>query len=217
MHFLFPAETVHHLIVGYGYLGLGVLIFLECVGVPLPGEASLIAAAVYAGTVHGLDIWLVIAVAAGAAALGGLAGYCIVRLYGLPLIERFGPRIGLTPARVTLGRYLFQEHGGKIIFFGRFVAFLRVFAALLAGINNYRLDAYLLYNTAGALAWASIFGFAGYEFGNVVHKVARPVGIAGFLVAAVAIGFSIVLVRRHEHRLTQQAAEAMRKRTAPTS
>ncbi len=136
---------------------------------------------------------------------------------GCLLIERFGPRIGLTPARVTLGRYLFQEHGGKIIFFGRFVAFLRVFAALLAGINNYRRDAFLLYNTAGALAWASLFGFAGYEFGNVVHRVARPVGIAGFLVAAVGIGFAFFVVRRHEHRLTQQAAEAMRKNSSPTS
>jgi membrane protein DedA with SNARE-associated domain len=215
VHLLFPAETIHHLIASYGYFGLGLLILLECVGLPLPGEATLIAAAVYAGTTHNLQIWLVVAIAAGAASVGGAAGYWIGRKFGLPLLQRFGPRIGLDQTRVSLGQYLFREHGGKIIFFGRFVAFLRVFAALLAGANNYRQDAFLFYNTTSAIVWASVFGFSSYEFGNIVHKVARPIGIAGFIVAIVGLGLSVFLARRHEHRLMAQAAEAMRKSPAP--
>lgn len=210
MHFLFPAQTVHHLVASYGYFGLGLLVLLECIGLPLPGEATLIAAAVYAGTTHNLDIWLVVVIAAGAASLGGGVGYWIGRRFGLPLLQRFGARIGLNEARVALGQYLFRKHGGKIIFFGRFVAFLRVFAPLLAGINNYRKDAFFFFNTSAAVVWASIFGFSSYEFGHIVHKVARPIGIAGFVLAIIGLGLSFLIARRHEHRLMRQAAEAMR-------
>ena len=211
VHFLFPAHTAHHLIASYGYVGLGLLILLECVGLPLPGEATLIAAAIYAGTTHSLNIWFVVAIAAGAASVGGGVGYWIGQRFGMPLLQRFGSRIGLTETRLMVGQYLFQKHGGKIVFFGRFVAFLRVFAALLAGVNNYRRDAFLFYNTSSALVWASLFGFSSYEFGNIVHKVARPVGIAGLVVAIIGLGLSIVIAKRHEHRLTRQATEAMRK------
>jgi membrane protein DedA with SNARE-associated domain len=211
VHLLFPAETVHNLIASYGYFGVGLLIFLECVGLPLPGEATLIGAAVYAGTTHRLDIWLVVTIAAGAAILGGNIGYWIGQKFGMPLLQRFGKHIGLNQQRLALGQYLFQRHGGKIVFFGRFVAFLRVFAALLAGVNNYRWEAFFLYNAASAIVWASLFGFCGYAFGSSVHKVARPLGIAGFLVAVIAIGVSVLLARRHEQRLMEEAARSMSK------
>lgn len=215
MHFLFSAETIHHFLASYGYFGLGLLILLESTGVPLPGEATLIAAAVYAGSTQRLDIWLVVAVAAGAATLGANFGYLVGRRYGLPLLQRFGARIGMNPARVALGQYLFREHGGKIVFFGRFVAFLRVFAALLAGVNNYRWDAFLFYSAAGAAAWASLFGFCAYAFGNVVHKVARPLGIAGLVIAILVIGLSILVARRHEQRLILEAAKSMPDNSLP--
>ena len=112
---------------------------------------------------------------------------------------------------MALGQYLFRKHGGKIVFFGRFVAFLRVFAALLAGMNNYRWDAFFFYNAAGAIVWASLFGFSSYAFGNIVHKVARPLGIAGLVVAIVGIGLSVLIARRHEHRLMEEAAKSMPK------
>ena len=71
--------------------------------------------------------------AAVAATAGGMIGYLIGRSVGLPLLVRYGRRIGLDERRLKVGQYLFLRHGGKIVFFGRFVAFLRVFAALLAG------------------------------------------------------------------------------------
>lgn len=211
MHFLFPPHTIHQLIASYGYFALGFLILFESVGLPLPGEATLIAAAVYAGTTHGLDIRLVVAVAAGAVAVGGAGGYWIGRTFGLPLLQRFGARIGLSEARIALGQYLFREHGGKIIFVGRFIAFLRVFAALLAGVNNYRWKAFVVYNTGSAAIWACLYGFSSYAFGNIVHRVTRPLGIAGLVVGVLVVIVAGLLARRHEHRLMEHAAKSMRK------
>jgi membrane protein DedA with SNARE-associated domain len=105
-------------------------------GLPLPGEAMLIAAAIYAGKSGGLDIAEVIAAAAAGAIVGDNIGYWIGREIGFRIHVRYGRYVGLTEQRIKLGQYLFMQHGGKIVFFGRFVALLRVLAALLAGVNR---------------------------------------------------------------------------------
>jgi membrane protein DedA with SNARE-associated domain len=123
-------------IAAYGYWAVLVLVGLESMGLPLPGETALIAAAVYAGTRRELNVAGVIAVASIGAVIGDNIGYEIGRRLGFPLLVRYGSRIGLDERRLKLGQYLFRRHGGSIVFFGRFVAFLRTFTALLAGANR---------------------------------------------------------------------------------
>ena len=74
------------------------------------------------------------------------------------------------------GNIYFFKHGGKIIFFGRFVAVLRAFAAFLAGVNRYNWEEFFLYNAAGGIVWATIFGAGGYLLGRAFEHYARPVG-----------------------------------------
>jgi membrane protein DedA with SNARE-associated domain len=105
-------------------------------GVPVPGETALVAAALYAGKTQVLNIWVLIAFASAGAILGDNIGYWIGREIGFRLLLRYGSYIGLTESRIKLGEYLFQRHGGKIVFFGRFIAFLRSLAALMAGLNQ---------------------------------------------------------------------------------
>ncbi len=116
----------------------------------------------------------------------------------MPLLARYGTRIGLGPDRLRLGQYVFRQHGGKIIFFGRFVAVLRALAAVLAGANRYPWPHFLLWNAAGGILWATIFGVGGYAFGHAIHRVTGPIGIAGLVIALVAIVFGSRYLRRHE-------------------
>src|SRR5581483_7472581 len=102
-------------------------------GVPLPGTTALIAAALYAGTSHHLQILPLIASATVGACLGSAIGYWLGWWGGWELIRRWGRRIGLTPARIKVGRYVFDRHGGKVVFFGRFISGLRTWSAFLAG------------------------------------------------------------------------------------
>src|SRR5689334_23332722 len=125
---MLSSETLQSLISSYGYVAVGGIVALESMGLPLPGEATLIAAALYAGATHDLDIGFVIAAAAIGAVVGDNAGYWIGREVGYPLLYRYGRYLGLTESRLKLGQYLFREHGGKIVFFGRFVAVLRALA-----------------------------------------------------------------------------------------
>ncbi len=197
------------LISTYGYWMVGGIIALESMGLPLPGEATLIVAAVYAGTTHHLNIWLVIVAAAAGAILGDNIGFWIGREIGYRLLLRYGHYVRLTEARIKLGQYLFRRHGGKIVFFGRFVAVLRALAAVLAGANHMSWPQFLLFNAAGGIVWAALYGGAAYYFGHALERLTKPAALGLTVVAIIAIGVSLVIVHRHEAELEQAAERAL--------
>ena len=125
---ILSSVTLHGLLHTYGLWMVFALIMLESMAVPLPGETALISAALYAGSTHEISIVVVILVAASAAIVGDNVGYLVGRTIGSRLVARYGRYIRLDEARLKVGQYLFLRHGGKIVFFGRFVAFLRAFA-----------------------------------------------------------------------------------------
>src|ERR1700744_4520217 len=166
------------LIQSYGLWALFLLVFLESTGIPLPGETALIAAGLYAGATHHIPLWAVILVAFAAAVTGDMTGYAIGRRFGYRLLHRHGRHVGITERRLRVGGYLFFRHGGRIVFAGRFVALLRVLAALLAGVHLMPWRRFALMNALGGLCWASLFGSAAYFFGDRVGQVERPVALA---------------------------------------
>jgi len=197
------------LIQQHGYWVVGGVILLESMGIPLPGESLLIAAALYAAATGEITIeWVVLAAALGAI-LGDNAGYLIGRRVGPPVLERYGPRVGLTVARQRLGQFLFLRHGGKVVFLGRFIAFLRTFAALLAGANHMSWKRFLVWNAAGGIVWTSIYGFVPFLLGAQVHRLVGPFGVIVGVAALIVVGYAVVFVRRHETRLINEAEVAM--------
>lgn len=195
------------LIAHYGYIAIFIIVTLESAGLPLPGETVLLTSAAYAGSTGNINIAVVVAVAATAAILGDNAGYWVGRRWGLPLLLRKGHLIGLDHGRLKLGQYLFRRHGGKIVFFGRFTAMLRAYAAVLAGVNKLDARRFMAFNALGGVAWASIMGFGAYLCGRSIENVMGPVGLgllAFVLLGAVALW---LFMRRHEARL-MVAAEA---------
>jgi membrane protein DedA with SNARE-associated domain len=197
-------HTLMHLLHHYSYaLIFGVLLF-ECAGLILPGETVLITAALYASHGH-LNIFLVVGSAACGAVLGNVGGYVLGRFVGETLLARHGWRIGLNGRRLALGRYMFARHGGKMVFFSRFAAILRSFAALLAGANLMPWRPFLLWSIAGGVAWPSLSGFGVFLLGNAAKRLSGPASIAFGLTAAAAILVGLILARRNEDRLTEAA------------
>jgi membrane protein DedA with SNARE-associated domain len=199
---------IGYLIATYGYLAIGVIIALESMGLPLPGESVLVLAALYAAH-HGHNIAAVVASAATGAVLGDNVGYWIGRELGYRLLQSYGSRIGLSPSKIKLGQYLFLRHGTKVVFLARFVAILRVLAAILAGINRMDWRRFLLANAAGAILWASTVGFGAYLLGRAVMHVTGPVGIALVVVGLAAIVGGLLFVRAHEAELEAEAERAL--------
>lgn len=180
-------------------------------GLPLPAESVIIASALYAASTHHLEIrWIVVAAVAGAI-MGDNFGYLIGKKIGPGLLERYGPKIGITSDRLTLGRYLFRRRGGLVVFIGRFIAVLRVFVALLAGANHMPWPSFLLYNALGGIVWAGGYAIAAYLIGKQILQLSGTVAIvvgAGAVVVAVLV---FLFLKRNEKRLTDEAIADARR------
>ncbi len=208
---------IHHLsavVAASGYAAVFGLIFAESLGVPAPGEGILVVTALIAARTHRLDIAGVIATAAVAAFLGTSLGYLLGRAAGLPLLARYGGYIGLSPARQRLGQYLFLRHGAKIIFFGRFIAFLRAFEGILAGVNRMPWRRFALFNALGAVAWTTSFGLCAFVFGRAFIHLSRPIGLAAVVLVGLSLIASIFYVRSQEEVLQREADAALLGPTA---
>jgi membrane protein DedA with SNARE-associated domain len=138
-----------------------------------------------------------------------MVGYVIGREFGYWLLLRYGFYLRITESRIKLGEYLFLRHGGKIVVVGRFVPVLRSIAGILAGANHMPWPQFLLGNALGALAWASIFGFAAYILGRQVERVAGPMVIAIGVVALILIVIAVIFVGRREAQLMAEAERAL--------
>jgi membrane-associated protein len=187
-----------HISPAVGYAGLGALVGAESAGLPVPGETSLIAAAVLASQGH-LSIPLVIAVAAGAAIVGDNLGYLIGRRGGRWLLTRRGWGENRRQQVLARGEIFFVRHGGMAVFLGRLLPWLRFTAAWLAGASRMPWPRFLLWNGLGGVAWATSIGLAAYFLGKAAAAVIGAAGIALLaLLMAVAVGTFLV------HRLRRQ-------------
>lgn len=200
--------SIGSLIDSYGYLAVFVLVGAESLGIPLPGETALITAAIYAGHTHRLNPWLIFLIASAAAIIGDNIGYWIGDKGGYRLARRYGPKVRLDERKLKTARYLFDLHGVKVVFFGRFVSVLRTYAAFLAGTSKMRWRKFLPANAAGGIVWAGVWTLAAYLAGNALKRASGTINLIFIGAAIVAIVIAILLVRRQTSRLADQAEAA---------
>lgn len=193
------------------YLIVGVIIGLESLGIPLPGEIALVSAALLS-TRENLDIsplWVAVAAIIGAI-IGDSIGYSIGRRFGMPLFERLGRRFPkhFGPGHVALAQQLFTRWGVGAVFFGRFIALLRILAGPLAGALHMRYPKFLAANATGAVFWAGGTTAVVYFLGLAAERwLARFSWVA--LVVAVIAGIAItrLLKQRTGALIAQLEAE----------
>ncbi|HEX4580004.1 MAG TPA: DedA family protein [Candidatus Dormibacteraeota bacterium] len=193
----------------FGYAAVFGFVGIESLGIPFPGETMLIAAALYAGYTHQLNIAGIVIAAAAGAIVGDNVGFGIGHWGGYRLLLRYGRYIRIDAGRIKLARYLFQRHGGKVVFFGRFVSVLRTYAAFLAGTARMPWRRFLVFNASGGIIWATGYGVGAYLAGDRINKLSAPVDIGLGAAALAVIAGLIVLLRRKEAELTARAEEAL--------
>ena len=205
----FIGSNLDSLLATYGYLAVFFFVGIESIGIPVPGETMLVTAGVYAGTTGRLSIFWVIVASSAGAIVGDNIGYVIGRTGGYRLLKRYGPYIRLEENRLRLGQYLFHKHGPKVVFFGRFVSVLRIFAAFLAGVNHMHWRQFLIFNAAGGIIWSTIYGMAAYFLGRQLVQLSGRVDLVLAVVGVAVIITVIVFLRRNEERLQREADQAM--------
>jgi membrane protein DedA with SNARE-associated domain len=181
------------------YLALFAVVAAESSGLPVPGETSLIAAAILASQHQGLQIGIVIAAAALGAIVGDNIGYVLGRHAGRRLLTRKGRWMERRQRFLVQGEAFFEKHGSRAVFLARWVPGLRVVGSWLAGANHMRWRTFLLWNALGGIAWATSIGIAAYLLGHVAATIVRDFGFVGVAVL-VAGGIAVFGVNRWRGR-----------------
>lgn len=191
------SPEILNIICTYGYLAVALGIGIESTGIPFPGEIILVTGAIYAGAGHLSILWVIIASSIGAI-IGDNLGYTIGRYGGYRLLKRFGKYIHIYPQHLEYAEKYFKKHGGKTVFFGRFVSILRTWAAFLAGTHKMKWKTFLAYNAAGGIVWSITFGILGYFLGknlSLLSTILHGIGIFGIF-AIVSIILAVFIAWR---------------------
>ncbi len=179
------------------FVGVG----LESLGVPIPGETSLIAAAILASHGHGSVVGVGVAGFAGAV-LGDNAGYYVGRRWGTRLIKAPVIRRLWTAERIAKADSFFGgKHASLAVAGGRWIALLRIFAGPLAGMHKMPWRRFFIANVAGAACWVTAISAGAFVLGSNAHSVATDVAVGGLG----AIGLSAAghaLFKRHQRQQT---------------
>jgi membrane protein DedA with SNARE-associated domain len=179
---------VTHFFTHHGLPLLFVVVMLESFGIPLPGETALIFFGVLASKGN-YNVASVIAVAAAAAIIGDNLGYWIIgRLGGRALFRRWRWLDRWADTVLPRVEGIMRRHGGKTVFFGRFVAILRFTAAWVAGLGRMHWWKFLFWNAAGGIAWATLVGLVSYYGGQAAADAIARYGIFA------ALGIAVLLV-----------------------
>src|SRR5581483_214189 len=147
----------------YGYPVLLVLVFAENAGIPVPGETAVLAAGLLAGRPQSpLSLpWIIVTVTT-AAVLGDNLGFWLGRELARPRLRAGKRFLFLTPNALQIVEGYFHHYGLLTILFARFIAGLRVVAALAAGVSSMSWPRFLVANAGGAIAWATTMSLLGY-------------------------------------------------------
>ncbi|HEX8579427.1 MAG TPA: DedA family protein [Allosphingosinicella sp.] len=177
-------DLVPRLIDQFGYLGVGLLMFLETVFPPIPSEVIMPLAGVAAAQ-GSMNLAGVVASGTAGAMFGNVFWYAVARVIGLkrfrPFIEKHGRWLTLDWYDIEKAEKLFGRFGSAIVGVGRLLPTIRSVVSIPAGLLHMRLRSFLFWSTVGTTAWSSALAIAGYLLGKQfddINKVLGPLSTA---------------------------------------
>jgi membrane protein DedA with SNARE-associated domain len=174
---------------------------IESLGVPLPGELVLVGAALLAAR-GVVDPVAVGACAAAGAIVGDSIGYAIGRRGGRALIDRLGRRFPahLGPEQIKRAERTFERWGVGAVFVGRFIALLRILAGPLAGALRMPYRRFLLANAGGGIVWAGGTTAVIYYAGRAAEAWLQRFAWVGLVLAVLSGLITTAILRRRMER-----------------
>jgi membrane protein DedA with SNARE-associated domain len=191
LHSILP-RIPHH-----GYVLVFIVVFLNNLGFPLPGETILLGAGFVMGKTAD-SLWQPMVAGAAASFLGGCCAYWLGRRLGKGGLGKIR-WLHLTPKKLKWPETFFKRHGGKTVFIARFIAlFPPVAANLLAGMAKMPWRTYLFYNLTGSAAFATTYILIGYFFGKKWKMLEAWLGpTALYLILAAVTLIILGVIYRH--------------------
>jgi membrane protein DedA with SNARE-associated domain len=188
-------DSIREIALQYGYWAVFLGIALENTGIPIPGETITIVGGFLAGSGE-LNYWLVLLIVIAGAALGDNCGYWIGRRGGWSFLLALGRLFKISEKRLEEGRRQFSNNAERAVFFGRFVALLRIFAGPMAGIVEMPYPRFLICNLGGATVWATLTVTLSYFLGRLIPlrqvvELMAQIGFIALIIAVIFIGVTV--------------------------
>lgn len=199
-------HELDHLVHTYGCGLVFAVVALQALGAPLPGTTVLIAAALYAGSSHGLPILGVIAAGAAGALAGSCLAFALGRWRGPELLHFAGRRLGQSPERVQRLRTVFASGGPAVIVLSRFVTGLRNVTGLLAGASAMDARRFVIVSAAAAVLWATVNSLEYYWFGRALQGADTWVQV---VLVALGLAFTVLTLRHVRRRVSDAMTETL--------
>lgn len=190
---LISLETIQEIARQYGYGAVFLGIALENAGIPIPGETITLVGGFLAGSGE-LNYWLILSSAIAGAVLGDNCGYWIGRQGGWSLLLRLSKLFRISEEQMIEIREQFSKNAAKAVFFGRFIALLRIFAGPFAGIAQMPYGQFFLCNLAGATVWASVMVTLAFFVGRMVSLEQLVAWVAQFAIIALMLLVAWIVV-----------------------
>jgi membrane protein DedA with SNARE-associated domain len=175
-----------HVPANLGYLALLLIVGGESAGLPIPGETSILIGGALAAS-GDLDLPLVWVFAATGAIVGDNIGYLIGRFFLRKILTGSGRLAHRLERSVARSEVYFRRHGGKTVFFGRWLPVLRVTAAWMAGASHMEWRRFAVFNALGGIGWAISISSLGYFAGKSADSVVGVLGILALVIVTLAL------------------------------
>ena len=202
------ASDAQRLVSQWGYFIVFVMVLAQCAGIPLPAVAVLLAADA-AARKGSLSLPVVIAIGSAAAILGSTVGYVAGRIGGRPLMLRLARLLHVRTSRIDAMDRFFVRHGGKTIFIGRWVIFVRLWGSITAGVARMPSRKFMLWNVLGGILWVSSLSLLAYTLGSVFKTIADKLDLGAWILLPVIVaGFAIAGLRRRKRRLREASTDS---------
>lgn len=206
MHWFY--DTIRHVLSSWGYWALLLGLFGESMGLPLPGETLLMFSSFLTRRGSGLHIEWVILVGIAAAVMGDNLGYLLGHLFGRTFIRWARKLLRLDDQDIRAAKNLIKTHGGRTIFFSRFIFGLRTIAGPLAGSLGMKWRRFFKFNLLGAATWVVAMSFVGYAFANEFNTLLDYIEKASWAIAGGLFLTGYVIWRRAKRRYAQREQKA---------
>jgi len=193
----------------YGYAAIALLLLLENIGVPVvPGELSMIAGAIFAGTGRaGLNVVAVGIIAVVVSFAGAEIGYVIGRFGGRAVVLRFGRYAFVREHHLDRAEAAVARYGGPIVVIARFIVGLRELNGIIAGVSGMHWLRFMVYNAVGAVAWVSVWVSVGYLAGDHIEAIYHDVSrYSVYLLIALVVLLAAYLLSRLSRRKRRRVA-----------
>jgi membrane protein DedA with SNARE-associated domain len=198
---------VEHILATWGYLALFGIAALAALGIPVGSEIAIGYAGVLAsgqvviGRHDHLELALVIIVATLGEVTGSSIGYAIGRFGGRSLIDRIGKYVLLTHKDLDRAEAWFARRGDPLVFFGRFVPFVRSFVSIAAGIGEMAPAKFLGFTLAACAIWCGGLASIGFALGSSWHRIITDFSYVGYLAAGLVVVVGIAFITHRLRRL----------------